>query len=161
MDFFHRQPGLASVQFLRAVLGPDVKMIMTIRDPVDWLDSFTHVLSLAIGSGFEEAVFQLSCMADSLEAWLQIFPAEQFLFICAEDFFHNETATMQRVFDFIGVPPPLQAQPHVHLNPHGHRKPIPMDVRTQYHASQWAKDCRGRLERLTGVSCNWEGSSQG
>ncbi len=43
--------------------------------------------------------------ADQLEAWLRLFPREQFLILAAEDLYNDPGATLQQVEQFLGLPP--------------------------------------------------------
>eukprot|EP00931_Biecheleriopsis_adriatica_P080032 TRINITY_DN5338_c0_g1_i1.p1 TRINITY_DN5338_c0_g1~~TRINITY_DN5338_c0_g1_i1.p1 ORF type:complete len:372 (+),score=35.02 TRINITY_DN5338_c0_g1_i1:79-1194(+) len=156
---FRRKPGLEAVEDVRDMLGSDVKMIMTIRDPVDWIFSMNESVSastnLYVDGRFDPSALQLMCLADSLEAWLQIFPADQFLFICFEDMVLNEIAVMQRVFDFIDMPPVRKSKSRIVAGRRRNTATIPTEARIRYHWSQKGQDCRNRLEHLTGLKCRW------
>jgi hypothetical protein len=172
--------GEGAVAALKDVLGPEAKFITMFRDPVPWAMSngVQDVLdekdlkniqinrsNLGFGKGFLKGqtlthgfFAQRACYANGLEAWLKVFPRESFLFLTSEDFFADPQATYDQVTDFLGVP---RAQYPEDLSKGGsgrrrNNRKHHGDVHEQYHALPWVKDCRERLEKLTGLKVKWD-----
>eukprot|EP00931_Biecheleriopsis_adriatica_P039201 TRINITY_DN22422_c0_g1_i1.p1 TRINITY_DN22422_c0_g1~~TRINITY_DN22422_c0_g1_i1.p1 ORF type:complete len:349 (+),score=35.64 TRINITY_DN22422_c0_g1_i1:68-1114(+) len=156
-SYFPAKAGEESVKYVRDFFGPDVKLIMTIRDPVDWVFSLVQQFPELYDpdAGFHPLAETFMCWADSLEAWLQTFPAGNFLFVCAEDLFANETFVAQQAFNFLDLPPMNDLSPVKFTGRRRSTVQITSAMRQRYHSTQKAKDCRSRLEQLTGKKCNW------
>eukprot|EP00928_Gymnodinium_smaydae_P053559 TRINITY_DN37522_c0_g1_i1.p1 TRINITY_DN37522_c0_g1~~TRINITY_DN37522_c0_g1_i1.p1 ORF type:complete len:337 (-),score=46.88 TRINITY_DN37522_c0_g1_i1:57-1019(-) len=152
-------PGIENVRYVRDVLGPDLKMVMTIRDPVDWIMSVMERKFTSLSAN--ERALEVSCFADSLEPWLQVFPKNNFLFVCAEDLFQKQAAVAQRMFDFIGLQAPNRTESgelaEVSSGRRRNTNAVSQRERAKFHASKRAKQCREKLVRLTGVQCSWKG----
>merc|ERR1719215_1564256 len=105
-------PGVESVRYVRRVLGSDLKMVMTIRDPVDWIISMAGYFARAISSSGighvleSDDALEFACFANSFEAWLEVFPASNFLFLCAEDLFNNQSEITAKLFDYLSIDAP-------------------------------------------------------
>jgi len=154
------------------------------RDPVPWAMSngVQDVLdekdlkniqinrsNLGFGKGFLKGqtlthgfFAKRACYANGLEAWLKVFPRENFLFLTSEDFFADPQATYDQVTDFLGVP---RAQYPQDLSNGGsgrrrNNRKHHGGVHEEYHALPWVKDCRERLEKLTGIKVKWDDHSE-
>merc|ERR1711956_178193 len=47
---------------------------------------------------------QLTCVADPLQTWFEMFPRGNFLFLNTATMFGNVQDTMDRILDFVGMP---------------------------------------------------------
>jgi len=90
---------------------PEVRLIYTVRDPIDRIRSH-YQTTAAQGTEkapFDEAVFlnpiyiDYSRYALQIEQYLRYFPREQLLVFSAEDLRNNRQATVQKVYEFLGV----------------------------------------------------------
>jgi hypothetical protein len=176
--------GVGAVAALKDVLGPDAKFITMFRDPVPWAmsngvqdvldakelkDIQINRSNLGFGKGFLKGqtlthgfFAKRACYANGLEAWLKVFPRENFLFLTSEDFFADPQATYDQVTDFLGVP---RAQYPQDLSNGGsgrrrNNRKHHGGVHEEYHALPWVKDCRERLEKLTGIKVKWDDHSE-
>ncbi|CAK0823442.1 unnamed protein product, partial [Prorocentrum cordatum] len=171
--------GEGAVAALKDVLGPDAKFITMFRDPVPWAmsngvqdvldekdlkDIQINRSNLGFGKGFLKGqtlthgfFAKRACYANGLEAWLKVFPRENFLFLTSEDFFADPQATYDQVTDFLGVP---RAQYPEDLSKGGsgrrrNSRKHHDDVHEKYHALPSVKSCRERLEKMTGLKLKW------
>lgn len=106
-------PALAGVPERIASVVPDVRMIYLMRDPIERMRS-GYVHRLETGEEhqpirrallFDATYVNLSRYALQLGQYFNCFPRSQFLLLTAEDLRDRRSATMHRVFDFIGVDP--------------------------------------------------------
>jgi len=77
---FRFKPGRTAVKELRNLFGGHVRFILSIRDPVDWVQSLA-------GEGEDQGEYKngsvmwyMMCLADSSDTWLEFFPNEQSFF---------------------------------------------------------------------------------
>ncbi|MBS1262025.1 MAG: hypothetical protein MAG453_01363 [Calditrichaeota bacterium] len=117
--FFHQSIGL-----MKELLGPDVKVIIMLRDPVDRaVSNYLHLIcaereTLSFGKALivEEArkragygdfwrYTEHSRYADQVAAYLDAFPREQVEVILFDDLKRRPEEVMRRVFAFVGVDP--------------------------------------------------------
>lgn len=90
---------------------PDVRLIYVVRDPIARIRSHyqTRFAEGIEKAPFEEAVFanpiylNYSRYAFQIDQYLQHFPREQLLVITAEDLRNDRRATIQNVYEFLGV----------------------------------------------------------
>jgi len=151
------EPGVEGVRYVREVLGSDLRIIMTIRDPVDWLSSMfnSNRVPVPLPPTFSTLMKNVTCWADSLDAWLRTFPSKQFLFICSEELFENEAAVLQDISDFIGMP--MNGKDvSTSSGRRRNKSPIPMSVRQRYHDSPEGRRCTEALYNLIGRRCRWK-----
>lgn len=171
--------GLEYVKEVKKLYGPHLKILMMIRDPVQYLISFS--LNLGDGQKGSARKFNLedfisgktstswgrkqlrnACYADHLEAWLKVFPIENFLFIKAEDYFLKPQPTLNQIFDFVEVSRKTYDQSD--LKPSGRRRTVAAQDRVSflarflYHHNPAHKDCKERLESMTNLKFDWPGS---
>jgi len=85
------------IQALKEVLGPDVKILLMMRDPAKWMNS----LYINGGDGLSKG--HQGCYADFLETWLKYYPRENFLIESSEDYFKNPQSTIDRISKHAGV----------------------------------------------------------
>jgi len=96
--------------------------------------------------------------AEHLERWLEHFPRRQFLFLRAEDMFADAYATLERIAEFLGVPPHRPEQLS-HLLDGG--KYAPMLEETRERLTAYFRPHNERLQELTEIDFGWDGSSAG
>ena len=89
--------------------------------------------------------------AASIERWLESYPREQMLVLFSEDFYADPATQLDRVFDFLGVPPHRLAD-HSARNA-APRSPIDEDLREMLQ-ERFAPDV-DRLAALTGTRPPW------
>lgn len=153
---FSNPPGDKSMREVRETLGPDVKYVFVIKDPVDWLASMQNS---GAGQWFGNAEAEnLSCWADSLDGWLSEFPRQNFLFLQAPDVFYDIPGTVNTIAGFAGMPIPTDVPAHVEAGRRRNSNKPGLEQRIQFHASY--DHCKKRLEAQTGLSFDWEGSKQ-
>lgn len=162
---FRQQPGLGAVQEVRSLLGSDIKIIWVAKDPLKWLAS--NLLFDANRTSQRPKGFQLiSCMANGIETWLQVFPREQFLFLDSDHAFSNLTRLFDEINAFVGVTQiPLRSLGIPETYSDGRRRttrtvtPRDREEFLSYdhlntHFDE--KECMLRLENLTGLSLDWQ-----
>lgn len=145
-------PGRAAIEDVKKIVPAHAKFLVMFRDPMD----------VAMGHFPTGEVEQPchSCDADSLETWLSVFPKENFLFIDSSVYYEEQQKTMDDVFKFVGVEPYNLSEEM--LEPQGRRRaPAKGDdlaTRVEFHSNPKHKDCKRRLEVLTGLKFDWKGS---
>jgi hypothetical protein len=99
---------------MRETLGPDVRLVYMVRDPIDRL--LSHYLH-NVGGGYEEreldeavtnpqsAYVERGMYAFQLEPYLDAFAADRVLVISREELARERDATVRRVFAHAGVDP--------------------------------------------------------
>ena len=95
---------------------------------------------------------QRSRYADHVERWQQFFPREQFLFLEFERMAAEPQATLDQVYDFLGLPPhrhddfpQLNAGAYSSMNPE-----------TRAHLVEYFRPLNARLREQTGVAFGWD-----
>jgi len=109
-----------------------------------------RVRKLILGRGLYEI---------QLRAWFQYFPREQFLILKSEELDINRTATMRRVFDFLGLhDQPLEKDKKVHTKHYT----AEMSDQTRKELYDFYRPYNKRLEALLGPEWKdaWEEPSQ-
>jgi hypothetical protein len=90
--------------------------------------------------------------AEQLERWLELFPREQFLFLKAEDLLAESTATIDAVYEFLGLPAHRLGKPmRLHTGEYAAMAP---DVRAQM--VEYFRPHNERLYDLLGIDLGWE-----
>jgi hypothetical protein len=92
--------------------------------------------------------------AEHLERWLDFFPREQFLFLRAEEMFADAYGAIERIDEFLGVPPHRPEQLS-HLLDGG--KYPPMEESTRSRLTAYFRPHNERLRQLTGIDLGCEG----
>jgi hypothetical protein len=145
--------GITAVESLRDLLGPNLKFVMMIRDPVDWLKSrFTQQAIL------NKKKWWFTCHADTFKSWFQVFPKENFLFIRSEDYFANRMRVLNQTFNFIGADPELYVGEERLPQPSGRRRThikISDKMRQAFHRHEGNTRCKNELEQMIGMKFNW------
>jgi len=139
-------------RIMKNLLGKDTKLIVMLRDPVDFLDS----LPTWWRSHAEEA--HADCYAQGLQRWMDVFPKKNILVIQAESYFADAQASLDEIFEFLGVSKwtyPAQT-PHSGRRRNTHTSSL-VD-RRDYHSKTYNKECKQQLEELTGRTFSWPGS---
>jgi Sulfotransferase domain len=162
---------------------PDVKIIVTLRDPVK--RAYSHYWE-RVGDGVEDLGFEDALEAEperlrgerekmaadpmyysrahdfysyrdrgiyrpQLENWFSVFPREQFLIMPAEDLYGNEQAAVDRVTEFLGLPPhPLEIAKR-----HNHLPAPPMNQDTKERLTAFYRPHNRALYDLLGKEYSW------
>lgn len=151
----HHNPGLPAVKEVHNIL-PDVKILLNVRDPVDTMFS----------EGIEdvESMYKrdLSCLADSVETWLKVFPKSRFLVIRAEDVFDDMGKVANQIFSYMGLEARKFTDAELQtVGQSGRRRTArraSLALRQEYYSNPLVVQCKERLEQLTGMRFPWEGS---
>lgn len=96
----------------RTIVGPDLKLIYLVRDPIDRLVSHRRYMTLdrRIPEDINRAVNEwseltdYSCYSRQLDAWREQFPDEQIHVELFESFIADPQAAVGRVRRFLGLP---------------------------------------------------------
>ncbi|MCY2686946.1 sulfotransferase family protein [Salinimicrobium sp. TH3] len=101
---------------------PDVKLVWILREPI--ARAHSHYWQMVWSGGeymsFEQCFYhkrhciQRSVYADQVERYLALWPVEQMYFLTFENMISNPLATMNGLFDFLGVPPRDSLRDEVH-----------------------------------------------
>ena len=86
-----------------------------------------------------------------IERWLEVFPRENFLFLKTEDLGQNPVATMDRVFEFLGLPK-YQLNEYSRENSNSYD---PIDHSLRQKLSEFFLPYNQKLEQLIGIECDW------
>lgn len=87
-----------------------------------------------------------------IEKWLQLFPRENFLFLKTEDLGQNPRETMDRVFEFLGLPKyELTNYPRKNSNSYN-----TIDENLRKSLSDFFLPYNQKLEKLIGIKCDWQ-----
>lgn len=158
------QHGIGAIQAFKEEIGPDTRLIVMIRDPIDWHCSRTGpvpCLEYLRTHRPELLVDRLgSCFADHLEPWLSVFKRSDILFINSEDFFFDQRAVLSRVFKFAEVPDysDLVQPTHSGRRRAFVRRLLEEDDRKPFYDIPSMRYCKDRLEVMTGLRFAWPGS---
>ena len=98
---------------VKDTLGGDVRLVLSLRDPVERaVSAYLHHIAFGdldpavslLEAGDFSGLLDIGFYAAHLRNWLRYFPMQQFLVLDFEqDIVHRPDATLQRVFDFLGV----------------------------------------------------------
>lgn len=145
------QPGPAAIQDFKTSVPSDPKFLVLFRDPME-----------AAASHYPFGTVEQpchACDADNLETWLNAFPKQSFLFMDSAAYFADPQKTMDGVFKFLGVEPWKLSEDA--LQPAGRRRasqPTTMQERVDFWSNPKHKECKRRLEGMTGLKFSWEAS---
>lgn len=155
--------GEKSVKAIHDILGSQTKIIIMLRNPLDWQVSMTqkspHSMKLMLSNYSTDS--DRSCFAKSVKNWLAVFPKEQFLFLMSEEYFANPQGVLNKVFGFIGVKG--RKYDKEELEPQGRRRstkralasPISASMRAEFWADRQQTECRRELEQMAGRPFPW------
>jgi len=148
--------GPRAVQRVRDTLGSDLRIIFTVRDPVDWLLSMREhgMPNEGVGDDF----VSLSCFADSLQTWIDVFGRDRFKFIDIDDVLTHRDQVVDEILEWMGLSPPRN-EPRTVVG--GRRRTtttVSMEERMQFHSVPEHVECRKRLETIMGSRLSWPGS---
>ena len=160
---------------------PDVKLIVILRNPVDRaysdyhhrkkgtiLHNFIQEMSFEEYIKMEELansiydvplhltyyrVLKTSVYIDHIQNWFKYYDRKQFLFLRTEDFYKNPQQTLDRVFDFLGLPP-FKANNLTNLNVGNYKKK--MNEGTRKHLIEYYKPHNERLYKLLQHDFEWD-----
>ena len=99
----------------RSALGPELKIVYLVREPIDRaLSHHQHMMNVADGSGMGPDVnieirknstpIDYSRYADQLKVWLEHYSLDQVHLIKFEDYVSNRQIELDRLFKFLGLP---------------------------------------------------------
>src|SRR5437870_1455496 len=94
--------------------------------------------------------------ADQLQAWMGLFPREQFLVLKSEDFYADPAATLKQVLAFLNVPEAeaqLRKQKYRQYNNNTYSK---MDAGLRKRLIEHFEPHNARLYDFLGVSFGWD-----
>lgn len=106
----------ASVPERARLYSPDLRILLSLRDPVERaLSQHRHLIRIGMVAGpdyrFETALADNPSYIDQgryathLSRWLACFPENQVLVVLMEDIRKSPEATARRVYDFLGIDP--------------------------------------------------------
>jgi len=125
---------------------PDVKLIVCLRNPVDRAFSFYKLHrgnSIIDQMSFEQALEKESVYVETglygkhLANYLEYFDRDQILFLIFEDLISEPTRELNRIFEFLGVEPPVDLDP------------------SQYHTNESATRRSNRLHKFAFRFSQW------
>lgn len=158
--------GVEALTQVKELVGPAAKFVLMFRDPLPWMMSNGMKPNLEKMLEWGGLFPHRSCYADALENWLQVFPKENFLFLSSNDFFADPQSILDQTFDFVGVPRrPMKEQiksgrRRNYYNTNKFMKSmVQTTVAAPYYKNARVLDCMHRLEKITGLTLNWNGSS--
>lgn len=156
-----KYPASHAVESIKQELGPNVKIIVMLRDPVDNLISLYGPNYFLTHSNSNSSKHWRTCYADSLAKWVKVFGRSQVLFLKSEDYFADSQAVLDTIFHFVDVP--RKPYSNAELKPHGRRRSgkrneIHHSVRREFHSSPTNRECKQRLEEMTGMTFAWKES---
>merc|ERR1712232_963139 len=131
---------------LKTILGPGTKLIIMLRDPVDFLAS--------LPPWWTERVKDVGgdCYADGVERWLNEFPRSNVLVLKMEQYVERPQEVLDAVFEFLGVPSFTVEGTAPQSGRRRHSKDsIDIKQRAKYHSDPRNVECKERLEQLTGL----------
>jgi hypothetical protein len=95
---------------------------------------------------------QRSRYAEHVERWLEFFPREQFLFLEFEQLAVRPQATLDRVYDFLGLPP----HRHEHFSKLNAGEYTSMMPETRARLVEYFRAHNEQLRQLSGVDFGWD-----
>ena len=162
---------------------PDVKLIVILRNPVDRAYAHFNARRNSETLSFEKAIeleeercagererliqdpdfvpihyrnhsyLARGVYADQLEDWFKHYSKKQFLILATEDFRKNSQQTLDRVFDFLEVPP-FQVETLRDLNVGNYKERMNEDTRKLL--IKYFKPHNERLSKLLQCSFDWD-----
>jgi len=138
------------IEALKKVLGPDVKILLMMRDPAKWMNSLYQNGGDGLSKGHN------GCYADFLETWLKYYPRENFLIESSEDYFKDPQSTINRIADHAGVSRFTYKEGYLNhaegrRRSHGMAKSKIID----YKADPHNVECARRLQVLSNRTFGW------
>lgn len=152
---FFRPPGLGAIEAVRDMLGPNLRIVVLIRDPVD------HLLSVyGRNALFSDKLSWRTCYADSLENWIKVFGRDSLLVLKSESFFTDPEETLKSIYEFLDVAT-IDYKPDLFVVSGRRRtnKKVGGGDRRAFHASAANRACKQRLEQLTSMKFDWAHAS--
>ncbi len=93
---------------------------------------------------------------EQLQAWMKLFPREQFLILKSEEFYADPAATLKEVLTFLKVPvvePQLRQKAYKQYNNTSHAE---MELATRARLVEYFKPHNARLYEFLGVDFGWD-----
>lgn len=160
-NVYTKYPRYAGVPERIALTIPDVKLIYSIRDPVDRIRSHWQTRA---AEGVEKLPIEHAVLANpiyldysryamQLEQYLKVFRREQILIVRAEDLRDDRHTTVRQVYEFLGVDPgyvpPNIDRAFYRTGDRATRSPVPVWVRKglkkHFPAAKRAKELENNL----------------
>merc|ERR1712014_199200 len=134
-----------------------MKIIMMIRDPVDYLNSRFGFKGI-----MDQKNWWFTCHGETLKPWFKQYPRKQFLFLKSEDYFSDRLAILNRSFTFLGVDPApvtaVEIGPRISGRRRSHSKRrISNSTRQAFHGHALNRKCREDLEVMLKMRFDWPG----
>lgn len=140
-------------ELVKEFLGADVKFLIMLRNPVDFLNSLpTHWYNKVMKSNGH-------CYVNSVRRWMKVFPRDQFMIIKMEDYIANQQLTLHEIFQFVGVSDMAVSGDQESGRRRGKRASkvrITEEQRAAWFADAYNSQCIRELEELTGQSFGWD-----
>jgi len=138
------------IEALKKVLGPDVKILLMMRDPAKWMNSLYHNGGDGLSKGHN------GCYADFLETWLKYYPRENFLIESSEDYFKDPQATINRIADHVGVSQYTYKDGYLnHASGRRRAQGMKQSKIIDYKADPHNVECARRLQILSNRTFGW------
>lgn len=157
--FFLREPQIEKINRL----CPDAKIIITLRNPADWIWSWGRMLvkkrGFSLGgqdlADFIERKLATNSFARSLERWRRIYPAQQVGVFFFEDLKSDPWNFYVELCKFLKIEPQpsVRARVAIKANP-GNPAEIPDNLRTKI-LDGWREDITHLKETLDQVPEEW------
>jgi len=99
-----------------------------------------------------------ACYADSLKAWLDVFPEKNFKFIQSEEYFADPQKVLDSIFTWLHVSERHYEEKELHAE--GRRRnnvKLPQSLKQEYNNHELVADCHKRLEAMTHRSWSFGG----
>lgn len=144
-----------NAESVKQLLGENVKMVFTIRDPVAYIRSNKFYGG---NRGMVKKAESLFCdgMVNALQGWLKVFPRKNFLFLDFQENMKDLPKTISRIVDFAGMPPVDASTIHTNFaqgrRRSNHKKDDP-HYDESYHKEHHS--CKLKLQSLTGLTFSW------
>jgi hypothetical protein len=93
---------------------------------------------------------------DQLQAWMKLFPREQFLILKSEDFYADTATALKEMFTFLNLPPleiELREKAYKQYNNNSYAE---MDAGLRKRLVEYFKPHNARLYQLLGVDFGWD-----
>lgn len=150
---------------------PNVKLVVMLRDPIsrafshfnmqrrkgaEQCDTFEEAIDYPLLVTQKNSYLCRGLYAEQISAWMELFDANQFLFIRSEDFFQAPKQELNRVYEFLGI----QKYYPTDLSPHntGIYDSLSLDTRetlTRYYSKSNQEVCA-----LLGENFTWHSTEQ-
>jgi Sulfotransferase domain len=104
----------------------------------------------------ERAYLSRGIYVDQLQAWMKLFPREQFLFLKSEGFYTNPAATVKEVLEFLNVPEAEIQLSKEAYKPYNNYTYARMDPALRKRLLAYYEPHNARLYDYMGVNFGWD-----